>query len=1026
MPYYRYTVDGVETPWPDPLPSGVSSGQATPPLIEITPPLIEKPTSAPAVMSAPSPAPLLSLSCPPDPTPQPIAIPEAIAEAVRQGNQGPYNFFIVGMISPPYRADYTDTANLIALCNSMSPTVSSTVQQVELLVGFGCIHYVAMLYAGTGIQQTSIPGVTVPPESSPLPAPPVLPIMPAIAPLVQAPLQQAIAEVEPILAQQQAQITGQIEQSFDNVSSLINKIPGKIGDQLINTMGQTYGVGVGLGLDVPTMEEIQSGTVNFNPPSPSPSPTMPDIPYAPYPVPEFIPTVPNPQACPVPIVNVAPVCPAPPQLQDITFAPVITVNVPAPGMPAPITPIPPVTVNVPAPVVIVPVTPDIILDDTTPTPSPSPAPTPTPEEPAPVVPVVPPVVPPVAPAVAPIPKPAPLKLPGGVLKPNPTQWEFGAACAIPAQPGPFDSRLLWALFGWDHIGGNEYKPPGWLDPSNYPFGSQWIGSALMNTFGLGIQTLNKVSLASMPITNNIQDFMVLAMGGVVEKWVGAPILPFLQGTIYNINYNNPQMLPGIPDLQGLFRKGAISEEIFRCLVRANGSYDSWQMKIAESSTLVPSLYDIIRLYRGKKIGGNEFEYYANLNGLKISTPQGKTDIATFLEATRAIPGVADLVRMMVRDAADNTIALKYETDSGFDKKFAGQLEEWSEQQGVDPEIMKYYWRAHWEIPSNTQLFDMLHKLRPNRRVGAVPANIVTTADDVKQAIQVNDLTPYWVDRVMSTSYSSLTRIDAQRAFFIEAITEDQLFDAYMDLGYDASNAQVLVDFTKELKRKRDAGLPGADKPTNIISQLKKYVISETNAYDRLIATGMKPQQAKQAVANSVRDRKEEARARCLKEAQRRFFRAEYDLLKYKSVVMQLGIPQENIEALVNETACLYDSRGKEINAGALCKAFKQNIIAADQFQARLRLIGYDRDEAFIIAESCQIDKVIALGKAKLQKEAKERAEIEKAQKAAVAAQEKAEKKAEKAEKARLAEEKKKEKEKKEAGEAGETVQPVVK
>ena len=164
----------------------------------------------------------------------------------------------------------------------------------------------------------------------------------------------------------------------------------------------------------------------------------------------------------------------------------------------------------------------------------------------------------------------------------------------------------------------------------------------------------------------------------------------------------------------------------------------------------------------------------------------------------------------------------------------------------------------------------------------------------------------------------------------------------------------------------------------------------------------------------------------MKEAQRRFFRAEYDLLKYKSVVMSLGIPQENIEALVNETACLYDSRGKEINAGALCKAFKQNIIAADQFQARLRLIGYDRDEAFIIAESCQIDKVIALGKAKLQKEAKERAEIEKAQKAAVAAQEKAEKKAEKAEKARLAEEKKKEKEKKEAGEADETVQPVVK
>ena len=68
------------------------------------------------------------------------------------------------------------------------------------------------------------------------------------------------------------------------------------------------------------------------------------------------------------------------------------------------------------------------------------------------------------------------------------------------------------FIGWDNIGGNEYKPPGWLDPTNWPIGSKSIASFLMNMFGMSIQTLNKVSLASMPITNNIQDFMVLAMG----------------------------------------------------------------------------------------------------------------------------------------------------------------------------------------------------------------------------------------------------------------------------------------------------------------------------------------------------------------------------------------------------------------------------------------------------------------------------------------------------------------------------------
>lgn len=619
------------------------------------------------------------------------------------------------------------------------------------------------------------------------------------------------------------------------------------------------------------------------------------------------------------------------------------------------------------------------------------------------------------PAPSPAPSPAPPPEPETTPEPDtfdpqiilapaqpvarPTNWEFGVACNTPANPGKFDSKVLFSLFGFKAGDGAEVIPPKWLDADLWPAGTKQFGNFLANVVTEFINLTNKAMRQAMPISNNFSDFIILAMGGVAEKWLGAPVLPFMQGTVYNINYNNPQLIPGIPDLQNLFRKDAISEETFRCLVRANGSYDSWQMKIAESSTLVPSLIDIIKLYRGKKIGGNEFEYYANLNGLKISTPQGKIDIANFLEATRAIPGLPDLVRMMVRDAGDNAVAAKYGTDTDLQAKFSGKLEEWAEQQGVDPEIMKYYWRAHWEIPSNTQLFDMLHKLRPNRRVGNVPGNIATTAADIKQAIQVNDLTPFWVDRVMATSYHPLTRIDAQRAFFIDAISEDRLFDAYMDLGYDSTNAQALVDFSKELKKKRESNLPGADKPANILSQLKRYLINRQDATNRLIAIGMKKEKAEAAVYNTVRDRIAESKAKCLKEAQRRFFRAEYDLIKYKQVVMSLGLPQENVEDLINESQCLYNSRGKELNAGALCKAFKQNIIAFDQFQNRLKMIGYDADEAFIIAESCQIDKVVAIGKAKLAQEAKEKAAAEKAQKAELAAKKEAERLAEKAKKA---------------------------
>ena len=679
-----------------------------------------------------------------------------------------------------------------------------------------------------------------------------------------------------------------------------------------------------------------------------------------------------------------PVMPPIPPMQPIIGGGFTTINQPAPLPPMP--PGAPVNVNIQggSTTNISNVTSNVSNSGGPPAPSPAPSPAPEPEP---------------EPAQEEIPAPAPLQINPIQLPAAAGNWEFGGACNVPINQVNFSTDDLFKVFGFSRKNKNELNPPAWLNPDNYPLGFQWVASSGMNILGNLINSANAIFMASIPITNNWSQFQALAIGGITEKLLGIPVLPFMQSNVYNINYQNPQLLPGIPDLQNLFRKDAISEETFRCLVRANGSYDSWQMKIAESSTLVPSLIDIIKLYRGKKIGGNEFEYYANLNGLKIGTAQGKIDIANFLEATRAIPGLPDLVRMMVRDAGDNAVAAKYGTDTDLDNKFAGKIEEWSEQQGVDPEIMKYYWRAHWEIPSNTQLFDMLHKLRPNRRVGNVPGNIATTAADIKQAIQVNDLTPFWVDRVMATSYHPLTRIDAQRAFFIDAISEDRLFDAYMDLGYDKDNAQALVDFSKELKKKRESNLPGADKPANILGQLKRYLINRQDATNRLIAIGMKKEKAEAAVYNTVRDRIAEAKAKCLKEAQRRFFRAEYDLIKYKQVVMSLGLPQENVEDLINESQCLYNSRGKELNAGALCKAFKQNIIAFDQFQNRLNLIGYDKDEAFIIAESCQIDKVVAIGKAKLAIEAKEKAAFEKAQKAELAARKEAERLAEKAKKA---------------------------
>ena len=218
-------------------------------------------------------------------------------------------------------------------------------------------------------------------------------------------------------------------------------------------------------------------------------------------------------------------CPDPP---DIIFRPNIVVNIPKQDGTN-------VTVNVDVPSTTQPTTDGGYPVPPSPTEPEAPSPSPTPTEPEPEqTPTPTPDKPP---------PPAPLDIIGGSLSPSQSNWESGASCEKAPAQFNFNSDDIWIAFGWDRVNKNEVKPPEYLNPANYPGPFKYLGSFLMNLYGLMIQTTVKATVASLPIVNNWQDFLTLAMGGVVQNWIGAPVLEFMKSTFYNINYNNPQSIP---------------------------------------------------------------------------------------------------------------------------------------------------------------------------------------------------------------------------------------------------------------------------------------------------------------------------------------------------------------------------------------------------------------------------------------------------------------------------------------------------
>jgi hypothetical protein len=182
-----------------------------------------------------------------------------------------------------------------------------------------------------------------------------------------------------------------------------------------------------------------------------------------------------------------------------------------------------------------------------------------------------------------------------------------------------------------------------------------------------------------------------------------------------------------------------------------------------------------------------------------------------------IPGPSDMVRMAVREAWSDDVCGRFGYDQDFPAQFASQLL----LTGGSADWAKRYWRAHWELPSPTMGYEMLHR------------GVIDTAT-LDTLLRVADFAPYWRPKMMAISYNPLTRVDVRRmyglgildragvkkaykdatlAVFRQAFQEDLIsrtdLQAKMSLmGYDTADANLMLaleDAKKTLGKKSSIG-----------------------------------------------------------------------------------------------------------------------------------------------------------------------------------------------------------------------------
>ncbi|MBE9593164.1 MAG: hypothetical protein IMF19_06760 [Proteobacteria bacterium] len=127
---------------------------------------------------------------------------------------------------------------------------------------------------------------------------------------------------------------------------------------------------------------------------------------------------------------------------------------------------------------------------------------------------------------------------------------------------------------------------------------------------------------------------------------------------------------------------------------------------------------------------------------------------------------------------------------------------------MNEEWLKHYWRAHWEIPSPRQGYEMLHR------------GVIDQAS-LEGLLKIGDYAPGWIQPLIDISYNPITRVDLRRLYADGVINESRVYQGYLELGYSHENASLITAWVVKSTQVEDRELTKAE-------ILKSFRIDETS------------------------------------------------------------------------------------------------------------------------------------------------------------------------------------------------------
>lgn len=456
----------------------------------------------------------------------------------------------------------------------------------------------------------------------------------------------------------------------------------------------------------------------------------------------------------------------------------------------------------------------------------------------------------------------------------------------------------------------------------------------------------------------------LGMVKWIESITHAPFSYLFQSTVYTFQWANPQYIPLQAEVDRLYLNNRIADDYWECLTRANGNLPRIHRAVRDSKRTIPGITEVTALRR-RSILSTDAAYLDRMRELGVTDPG---HAAEFYKLSEFVPPFTDIIRMMVRDSSDEEVAAKYGYDLGFNQKFSGQLRKWAADQGIPEDVALQLWRAHWRIPSPTQLYEMLHRLRGDRpEYLAWVAGLTAAGDkdkyrrdnpeppvvgeaDVRYALEVDDMAPAWIDSEIAISYRPLTNTDARRAFVIGSMDRNELYNAMLDNGYSPANAEKLTRFYEAEKNRSLAAQTGVLSARKILAAFREGLIDELEADVALTPAYADRATRQEAIYRASNEREIETRRVLVKSRVKQFVYGEIDLLDLQTTLAQLGIVGVQMVTIQTRAEASRNGHMKEIRIQYVLDLFRRGLINRNAAWDRMTRLGYSPEDIALMLE----------------------------------------------------------------------------